>query len=652
MPERHAKQQHRSRQGEQTGIRHEQARGGRGPGTGGGGRGPSSPALPLLARLLSYLKHHRGLYLVVLGVSILTVCPDLLPPWVIRFTVDRVILGDDGPRLLLIAVALMLLAVLHGTSDFLRLYLTAQLGQRVVFRIRTALFAHLSRLWFSFYDAARTGDLVTRTTADVDTLSQFFGRSATIILTNTLFLIAILLVLVSWNWLLAVACLVMLPFIALGMFVYARTVRPAMGKVRRQLSELTSRLETTLSGILAVKVFGWESYEAKRFEHASAGYHTASIAAVRITALWMPIAFTVYIGMLLRPIRQTGMMLSVTMQALAAAERVFEVLDTTPEVRDRPGARKLIVDEGRIEFRNVGFSYDGIHRAIGGVSFRIEPGELVALVGPSGAGKSTLVHLLLRFYEQQEGSILIDGTDIRSVKLESLRNSLGIAMQNVYVFDTSIRDNIRYGNPDASEMDAERAARTVQPHELIASLPAGYETPVGERGLELSGGQRQRLALARVLLRDPSILLLDEPISSLDSATERVMSGALDAARKGRTTIVIAHRLTSFLQSLLCRKTGQNVVHELRRDRHEKALRHSLSFFRRERVGEVMSRITNDVTSLSEFVSTGIVHVLNDLLTLTGVLVMMFVLDVRLALVTCISMPVIGFGNRECRACG
>jgi len=588
--EQHRKPADRSPRGKQTEAQETVSARGRGGGSAGagprggsgktGGRragkgpGPNGSSVTLLFRLLSYLKHHRSLFLIVLGMSVLTAVLDLLPPWVIRLSVDRVILGDGGPRLVWVAAGLMLLAVIHGTSDFLRLYLTAQLGQRAVFRVRTALFAHLSRLSFSFYDSARTGDLVTRTTADVDTLSQFFGRAATIILTNILFLIGILAVLISWNWLLAVAYLAMLPCIVLGMIIYARTVRPAMGKIRRKLSELTSHLETTLSGILAVKVFGRERYEAERFEQASVGYREASIASVKITALWTPIAnvimgvgtgavllaggygviqgsvsvgtligFTVYIGMLFRPIRQTGMMLSVTMRALAAAERVFEVLDTTPEIQDRPGARKLSVHEGCIEFRDVTFSYDNSRRAIDGVSFRIKPGELTALVGPSGAGKSTLVHLLLRFYEPQEGLILIDGRDIREVKLESLRNNLGIAMQNVFVFDTSIRENIRYGNPDASEELVERAARTAQLHEFIDSLPAGYATEVGERGLELSGGQRQRLALARVLLRNPSILLLDEPTSSLDSATERMMTAALDAAREGRTTMVIAHRL-------------------------------------------------------------------------------------------------------------
>ncbi|TVQ17969.1 MAG: ABC transporter ATP-binding protein [Spirochaetaceae bacterium] len=512
--------------------------------------------------------------MVVIAVSAGTAILDLLPPWIIRYTVDRIVLRDAEVTLLAIAAALMGLAVLHGAADFARLYLTARLGQRVVHRIRTKLFAHLSRLSFTFYDAASTGDLVTRATADVDTLSQFFGRSAVIIVTNLLFIIGILVVLLSWHPPLALVYLAMLPFIAAGMFVYARRVRPAMGRVRKQLSALTGRLETTLSGILVVKVFGRERFEAARFESTNRAYRDASVQTIRITALWMPIAdvimglgtalvllgggygviqgdvtigtliaFTLYIGMLLRPIRQTGMMLSATMQALAAAERVFEIFDTTPEVRDRPDAVRLADPKGSIEFAGVSFAYDGKTQAVGDISFRVEAGETVALVGPSGAGKSTLVHLLARFYEPQSGRILIDGTDTRGVTIESLRAAIGIAMQNVFIFDATIGENIAYGNPSASSADVESVARMAQLHDFVSELPMHYDTPVGERGVELSGGQRQRLALARVLLRDPAVLLLDEPTSSQDTATERAMDAALEAARAGRTTIVIAHRL-------------------------------------------------------------------------------------------------------------
>ena len=535
---------------------------------------PRGSAGALLFRLFSYLRHYRFLLFAVLSVSVLTALLDLFAPWMIRLAVDRIMGSNEESKLVWIAVALMAMAVVHGTADFFRLYLTAQLGQRVVFRIRTALFAQLSRLSFSFYDAARTGDLVIRTTADVDALSQFFGRSAVIILTNVLFLLGILAVLLTWDWMLAIAYLVLLPFIVLGMFAYARRVRPAMGQVRRVLSKLTSHLENTLVGILIVKVLGREQFEKKRFDRVNAAYRNASLKTIRITSLWMPIAdvimglgaalvllsggygvirgtvslgtliaFTVYIGMLLRPIRQTGMMLSTTMQALAAAERVFEVLDTRPEIQDLPEAVDLPVKEGCIEFRDVDFSYAGGQSVLKNVSFRAESGEMVALVGPSGAGKSTIVHLLLRFYDAQGGQILIDGTDIRNVTLKSLRNTIGIAMQNVFIFDTTIGENIAYGNPDATRQDIERVAGLVQLQEFISTLPIGYETPVGEQGFELSGGQRQRIALARVLLRDPAILVLDEPTSSLDSKTERAMEAALEAAQKGRTTFVIAHRL-------------------------------------------------------------------------------------------------------------
>ena len=536
--------------------------------------GPKGTAGALILRLFGYIRHHHALFAAVTTISVATAGFDLLPPWIIRFSVDRIILGTGGPWIGWVAAGLMGLAVAHGTADFLRLYLSARLGQRVVFRIRSALYAHLSRLSFSFYDEASTGDLVTRTTADVDAVSQFFGRSAVIIFTNVLFLIGITVVLLSWNPLLALLYIALMPFIVFGMYTYARKVRPAMGRVRSRLSVLTARLETTLAGITIVKVLGREEFEQERFERENDGYRNASIETVRITALWMPIAevimglgtalvllgggygvirgelslgtlvaFTVYIGMLFRPIRQTGMMVNSTAQALAAAERIFEVLDSRPEVQDRPGAVALRNPTGRIEFENVTFSYDRRNDVVSGFSARIEPGELVALVGPSGAGKSTLVHLLTRFYEPQEGRILIDGTDIRDVKLASLRSTIGIAMQNVFVFDSTIRDNIAYGNPDASSSAIERAAQTVQLHDFIAGLPAGYDTPVGERGVALSGGQRQRLALARVVLRDPAILLLDEPTSSLDADTERAMERALDVARRGRTTIVIAHRL-------------------------------------------------------------------------------------------------------------
>jgi len=554
----------------------------------GGGRkpGPSGPVWPILRRLLQYMRPHAAILTGVILAALATTAIELAPPWIIRLAVDHLILEGHTAQVWWAAGGLLALSLVQGGVDFLRLYLTAYTGQRIVFEIRNAIFQHLSRLSFSFYDRARTGDLMSRVTADVDVLNNFFGRAAVIILTNLLTLVGILGVLLAWDRRLGLAYLGLLPLVALGMWAYARQVRPAWARVQRQLAALTGALQESLAGILVVKLFGRERFERNRVDRQSKMVLQANLETGRVASLWMPyasvvmgvgtglvlwvggrsviagaislgtlIGFATYIQMLLRPIRQTGMMLNVVMQALAAAERVFEVLDTQPEVRDAPGAYPLPTIEGRVRFEGVSFAYatgadaEAGAEALRDVDLEAAPGEMVALVGPSGAGKTTLAHLLPRFYDAQQGQISIDGHDITQVTVESLRDAIGIALQTVFLFDASIGENIAYGAPHATQREIEWAARVVQMHDFIQSLPMGYGTPVGERGVRLSGGQKQRIALARVLLTDPRILILDEPTSSVDADTERRLQQALGEVRAGRTTFVIAHRLWTVQQA-------------------------------------------------------------------------------------------------------
>jgi ABC-type multidrug transport system fused ATPase/permease subunit len=537
------------------------------------------------------MRPHALILAGVILAALATTAVELAPPWIIRLAVDGFILKGRTAQIWWAAGGLLALSVVQGGIDFLRLYVTAYTGQRIVFEIRNAIFHHLSRLSFSFYDRARTGDLMSRVTADVDVLNNFFGRAAVIILTNLLTLAGILVVLMIWDWRLGLVYLGLLPLIALGMWAYARRVRPAWMRVQRQLAALTGTLQESLAGILVVKLFGREGFEQERADRQSGQVLEANLETARIASLWMPyasvvmgvgtglvlwvggrnviaglislgtlIGFAAYIQMLLRPIRQTGMMLNVVMQSLAAAERIFEVLDTQPDVRDAPGALPLPPIEGHVRFESVGFRYatgtpvgalagpDGAD-ALRAVNLEATPGEMVALVGPSGAGKSTLVHLLPRFYDAQKGRITIDGHDVTRVTVQSLRDAIGIALQTVFLFDASIGENIAYGSPHATHHEIEWAARVVQMHDFIQSLPLGYGTPVGERGVRLSGGQKQRIALARVLLTDPRILILDEPTSSVDADTERRMQEALQEVRAGRTTFVIAHRLWTVQQA-------------------------------------------------------------------------------------------------------
>jgi ABC-type multidrug transport system fused ATPase/permease subunit len=553
------------------------------------------------------MQRHALILTGVVLAALATTAVELAPPWIIRLTVDRFMVEEQTAQIWLAAGALLALSLVQGAIDFLRLYLTAFTGQRIVFDLRNEVFEQLSRLSFSFYDRARTGDLMSRVTADIDVLSNFFGRAAVIVLTNLLILIGILAALLAWNWRLALAYLALLPLIILGMWAYARRVRPAWRGVQRQLAALTGTLQESLSGIQVVKLFGREPFEQRRASRQSGRVLEANLQTGRIASLWMPyasvvmgvgtalvlwvggrnviadvitlgtlIGFTTYVQMLLRPIRQTGMMLNVVMKSLAAAERVFEVLDTEPDVRDAPGAYPLPPIEGRVRFEDVSFAYDGGGHVLRDVTLEATPGEMVALVGPSGAGKTTLVHLLPRFYDAVSGRITIDDHDITQVTVKSLRDAIGIALQTVFLFDASIGENIAYGSPGATQQEIEWAARVVQMHGFIQALPLGYGTPVGERGVRLSGGQKQRIALARVLLTDPRILILDEPTSSVDADTERRMQRALQEVRAGRTTFVIAHRLWTVQQAdqILVLRDGQIV--ERARSTHERSAHEAL----------------------------------------------------------------------------
>jgi ABC-type multidrug transport system fused ATPase/permease subunit len=583
-----------------TGLGRSKRAGGRGP-------GPSGPIGPTLLRLLRAMQRHALILTGVVLAALATTAVELAPPWIIRLAVDRFMVEEQTAQIWLAAGALLALSLVQGAIDFLRLYLTAFTGQRIVFDLRNEVFEQLSRLSFSFYDRARTGDLMSRVTADIDVLSNFFGRAAVIVLTNLLILIGILAALLAWNWRLALAYLALLPLIILGMWAYARRVRPAWRGVQRQLAALTGTLQESLSGIQVVKLFGREPFEQRRASRQSGRVLEANLQTGRIASLWMPyasvvmgvgtalvlwvggrnviadvitlgtlIGFTTYVQMLLRPIRQTGMMLNVVMKSLAAAERVFEVLDTEPDVRDAPGAYPLPPIEGRVRFEDVSFAYDGGGHVLRDVTLEATPGEMVALVGPSGAGKTTLVHLLPRFYDAVSGRITIDDHDITQVTVKSLRDAIGIALQTVFLFDASIGENIAYGSPGATQQEIEWAARVVQMHGFIQALPLGYGTPVGERGVRLSGGQKQRIALARVLLTDPRILILDEPTSSVDADTERRMQRALQEVRAGRTTFVIAHRLWTVQQAdqILVLRDGQIV--ERARSTHERSAHEAL----------------------------------------------------------------------------
>lgn len=539
------------------------------------GQQKSTPwSLKTLGRVAGYArKQYLAVILVVVTVLVSTAL-GLLPPWLIRYGVDHLILGGQPQLLLGLAFLMVGSSLAQGLVDFLTRYTSEYVSLHVIHDLRVALYHHLNGLSFSFYDSSRTGDILSRITGDADLLRQFLSNAIVYMAGNLLTILGVWIVMFLWEPRLAVLYMLMLPLMIHAMHNYATRVRPMFQQARRRFGKLTEQVHEGLVGIEVIKLFGREKKIQECFALENEEYAKAHVAAAKVSALWMPyvhfliglgtalviwyggrlvinehislgtlVGFVGYIAMLMRPIRQTGMMMNASAQAIAGAERIFAIMDTPQRVQDQKSALELPAIQGKVEYKDVSFSYGDGKTVLDTVSLVAYPGQTIAIVGPTGAGKSTLVHLLARFYDLDRGEIMIDGYNIKDVRLESLRRQIGIVLQSNFLFAASIRENISYGSPNASMERIIACARTACIHDFIVGLPLGYETPVGERGVTLSGGQRQRLWIARALLTNPRLLILDEPTSSLDAETEEKMQAALLAATKNRTTFVIAHRL-------------------------------------------------------------------------------------------------------------
>ncbi len=475
--------------------------------------------LTVYRRLFSYLQPYRRqvtiTYAAMLGATLL----NLFVPQIIKQTIDEGLAQQDA-RVLFVAAALILgIAVVRGFAGFLQRYWGEWLTHRVAYDLRDDYYIALQRLPFSFFDRSHTGDLMSRATGDISETERFAGIG---LLELTSVVILIVGVVASMFWVnVPLALLALGPVLALvGLGLrFGIVVRPMFQRIQEQLGHLSTVMQESMTGIGVVKAFAREPHEFQKFD--------------TISDEWF------------RPAQQLGNLVNLAATAGASAQRVFEIIDTPVEIEDAPDAVELGEIEGRVTFEHVSFAYEGASRVLHDIHFEAAPGKTIALVGPTGSGKTTLVSLLPRFYDPSGGRVLIDGVDVRTVTLHSLRRHIGMVLQEPFLFSTTIRENIAYGVEDATEEEIIAAAKAANAHDFITYFPDGYDTRVGERGVTLSGGQRQRVAIARALLYNPKILILDDSTSSVDTQTEHLIQEALATLMRNRTTFIIAQRLVT-----------------------------------------------------------------------------------------------------------
>jgi len=529
-----------------------------------------------LRRLGPYLRPYSGR--LATGISVTLVVPVLaaLSPWVLMWVVDGIL--EPGRWGLLPWGALMLVAVaaVQGVFRFLQRYWMQYVAQRVTYDLRNRLFGHLQQLSFSFYDQAQTGQIMSRLTIDVETVNRFLAMGIMGMGNSLLQVLITLGVLLRLNWRLTLVSMAVLPLLVHAVVEFGRRVRPLWRQIHQQMAVLNAYLQESLAGIRVVQSFAREDLEMEKFTAQNRLYMDMTMKALRGAAFWGPymnflgaagtalvlgyggrevmlgrltvgglVAFTSYLGQLMMPIRQLGFLVNLTSRGAAAAGRLFELLDTPAEVREKPGAIAMPPFRGHVRFENVSFRYRSGFRALEDINLEVLPGQTVVILGPTGSGKSSLIHLIPRFYDVERGRVLIDGVDVRDMTLDSLRRQVGVVTQETFLFSASIRENIAYGRPEASLDEVIRAAKAAHIHDFIMSLPRGYDTVIGERGVGLSGGQKQRVAIARALLMDARILLFDESTSSVDAETEYRIQQEFVRLLRDRTSFIIAQRLST-----------------------------------------------------------------------------------------------------------
>jgi ATP-binding cassette, subfamily B, bacterial MsbA len=529
-------------------------------------------------RLMVYLRPHIGRFTIAMIAIVIGSVLSLAGPYTLQYLIDAVFTQNNAQLLNQITVILIIIFALQAVFYFIRAYQLSYIGERVMIDLRLNLFQHLQKLSLSFYNERRTGELVSRATNDVSTVRTLVTSDVSTAISQVITFCGALILILITDWHLTLFMLMLVPFVVIVALIFGRRLRKISSAVQDQLADATTVLEESISGVRVVQSFTREDYEIGRYRGSIEQTFVLALKRIKLSATFGPIAsfmgFTVVVAVFwfggqqvlngTLTAGQLTMFLILTLtiagsigsfsglwtslqEALGATKRIFEILDTPSDITDEAEAKPLARIDGHIVLDRVSFAYkdNSDQHVLRGVSLKVKPGEVLALVGPSGAGKTTLVNLIPRFFDPQTGGVCIDGQDIRSVQVKSLREQIGLVPQDTLLFGGTVRENILYGKLDASEDEMIEAARAANAHDFITQLPKGYETVVGERGVKLSGGQRQRIAIARAILKDPRILLLDEATSALDSESEGLVQEALDRLMQGRTSVVIAHRLST-----------------------------------------------------------------------------------------------------------